>query len=424
MKHSEYSPRIIDPMVERYLKTFGAVCLEGPKWCGKTWTSSEHSASEFYVGDPAGNFQNRQLAELEPATVLKGDQPRLVDEWQEVPALWDAVRFEVDQTRKKGQFILTGSSTPRQKGVLHSGTGRIARLRIRPMSLYEMGLSSGEVSLESLCHGTLATNLSNPTELKTLAEMVIRGGWPESINMPISQASIIPKEYLKAVIENDVDRADGKTRNKHKVELLLRSLARNESTVVTNKTLKKDIKEEDDEDIDIDTVAEYLDVFERLFLIENQKPFSTNIRSGIRVKKQEKRHFCDPSLACALLNATPEMLIGDLNTFGFLFEAMVERDLRIYAESFDAQLYHYQNYRNQEIDAVIELQDGNWCAFEIKLGANQIDSAASGLIQISKDIQDENGKAPTVLGIICGTANAAYKRPDDVFVVPITMLKN
>lgn len=293
------------------------------------------------------------------------------------------------------------------------------------MSLYEMGYSSGRVSLEALCNGKLSPCVIENVSLKLLAELVVRGGWPESLGLALNDAISIPKEYIKAVIENDIDRIDDKKRNKHKFELLLRSLARNEATVASNNTLKNDIKAEDAEDIDIDTVAEYLDVLSRLFLIENQPPFATNVRSRTRIKQKEKRHFCDPSLACALMKLTPDMLINDLNTFGFQFEAMVERDLRIYADAFDATVYHYQDYKNKEIDAVIELPTGEWCAFEIKLGANQIDVAAENLLAIQADIAaEENGKPPKVLCVICGMSNAAYQRPDGVFVIPITALKN
>ena len=419
-----YKPRIIDHQVEEYLSAFGAVCVEGPKWCGKTWTSSYHSKSEIYIGDPAGNFQNRQLAELSPALVLEGETPRLIDEWQEVPPLWDAVRYKVDQTAQKGQFILTGSATPNHKGILHSGAGRIARLRMRPMSLWESGDSSGKVSLEQLCQGNLTPAMTGEVDLKKLIELIIRGGWPGSLGLTSEQAALLPAQYLDAVIDDDVYRVDGVKRDTQKMRLLLRSLARNESTTATNKTLMKDIKAVDDEDIDGNTVAAYLDIFKRLFITDNQPPFSSGIRSSVRVKQAEKRHFADPSLACALLKATPASLLGDLETLGFLFEALCERDLRIYAESFRAQLYHYQDYRNQEIDAVVELPDGRWCAFEIKLGANQIDAAAENLLEIKKQFEaDPKGKPPAVLCVLCGMANAAYQRPDGVFVVPVTTLK-
>ena len=344
MNKEKYIPRIIDAAVERYLATMGAVCIEGPKWCGKTWTSSYHSNSEFLVGNPDNNFQNRALAEMSPALVLEGETPRLIDEWQEVPPLWDAVRYTVDQRSKKGQFILTGSATPKRKGVLHSGAGRIGKLRMRPMSLYESGDSSGKVSLQALCEGKLTPTITGEVDLRTLAHLTVRGGWPGNLNIDDADISLLPSEYLDAVIDDDVNRVDETRRDSRKVRLLLRSLARNESTTATNRTLKNDIKEIDDEDIDVETVATYLDIFNRLFLTDNQPPYAAKLRSSVRVKQAEKRHFCDPSLACALLKVTPERLIGDLETFGFLFEALCERDLKIYAESFGAALYHYQDY--------------------------------------------------------------------------------
>lgn len=420
---NQYMPRVIDKTVERYLKSFGAVCIEGPKWCGKTWTSSYHCRSEIFIGDPANGFQNRALAEISPSLVLEGNAPRLIDEWQEVPSLWDAVRFEVDRRGEPGQFLLTGSATPKRKGVLHSGAGRIGKLRMRPMSLYESGDSSGKIRLLDLCAGKLTPAMTGDVELKQLARLTVRGGWPGILKAQEAD-SLLPEAYLNAVIDDDVYRIDGVKRDSTKMRLLLRSLARNESTTVTNKTLKNDIKEADDEDIDVETVAAYLDVFDRLFLTDNQQPFSTRLRSSVRVKQAEKRHFCDPSLACALLKATPQKLIDDLETFGFLFEALCERDLKIYAESFDAQLFHYQDYAGNEIDAVVELPDGNWCGVEIKLGANRIDEAAENLVRIRKGIEKDGGKLPTALCVLCGLSNAAYRRPDGVFVVPITALRD
>lgn len=424
MEKNNYTPRIIDKKVEEYLAAFGALCIEGPKWCGKTWTSSYHSKSGIFIGDPQGNFQNRMLAELSPALVLEGEFPRLIDEWQEVPSLWDAVRFQVDQNSEKGQYIMTGSATPNHKGILHSGAGRIAKLRMRPMSLYESGESSGKISLEALCHGEMTPSMTGEVKLKNIIEVIVRGGWPGNLGLTLQQASLIPNEYLDAVLEDDVFRMDGIKRDTGKMRLLLRSLARNESTAVTNKTLKNDIKEIDDEDIDIETVAAYLDIFKRLFILDNQLPFLSGVRSSVRVRQAEKRHFSDPSLACALLKATPEMLLRDLETLGFLFEALCERDLKIYAESFNANLYHYQDYNNREIDAVVELSDGTWCAFEIKLGANQIDDAAENLKKIKGEIEkDIKGNPPTVLCVLCGMSNAAYCREDGVYVVPITALR-
>ncbi len=424
MNKEKYIPRIVDAAVERYLATMGAVCIEGPKWCGKTWTSSYHSNSEFLVGNPDNNFQNRALAEMSPALVLEGETPRLIDEWQEVPPLWDAVRYTVDQRGKKGQFILTGSATPKRKGVLHSGAGRIGKLRMRPMSLYESGDSSGKVSLHELCEGKLIPAITGEVDLRTLARLTVRGGWPGNLDIDDADISLLPSEYLDAVIDDDVNRVDETRRDSRKVRLLLRSLARNESTTATNRTLKNDIKEIDDEDIDVETVATYLDIFNRLFLTDNQQPYSTKLRSSVRVKQAEKRHFCDPSLACALLKVTPERLIGDLATFGFLFEALCERDLKIYAESFGATLYHYQDYAGNEIDAIIELPDGSWCGIEIKLGANKIEEAAKNLIHIRDEIVKDEGKAPSALIVLCGLSNAAYQRPDGVYVVPLTALRN
>lgn len=425
MDRQSYLPRMIDAKLEEYLKTFGAVCVEGPKWCGKTWTSAFHSRSEIDLGDPAGNFQNRQLAQMSPALVLEGEAPRLIDEWQEVPPIWDAVRYRVDQSGQKGQFILTGSATPNHKGVLHSGAGRIARLRMRPMSLYESGDSSGKVSLKALCQGQLTPAMTGEVELQRLISLIVRGGWPGSLSLSAERAALVPGEYLNAVIEDDVYHMDGVRRNTAKMRLLLRSLARNESTTASNRTLKNDIREIDDEDIDVETVKEYLDIFERLFITDNQPPFAVGVRSSVRVKQGVKRHFCDPSLACALMKATPAGLLKDLNTLGFLFEALCERDLKIYAESFGGVLYHYQDYQGREIDAVVELPDSRWCAFEIKLGANQIDAAARNLLELKAEFEkDPKGSPPAALCVVCGMANAAYRRPDGVAVVPITALKN
>ena len=425
MDKQNYKPRIIDKQVQEYLQTFGAICIEGPKWCGKTWTSSYHANSEFFLADPSGNFQNRKLAEIDPNTVLEGAAPRLIDEWQEYPPLWDAVRYKVDQSAQKGQFILTGSATPNHKGILHSGAGRIAKLRMRTMSLYESGDSSGQVSLEALCNGQLTPAMTGEVDLKNLINLIIRGGWPGSLGLPLKQAALLPQQYLQAVIDDDVYRIDEVKRNTQKMRLLLMSLARNESTTATNTLLKADIKEKDAQDIDANTVTAYLDIFKRLFLTDNQPPFASNVRSSVRVRQAEKRHFADPSLACALLKLTSEALLNDLETLGFMFEALCERDLRIYAESFGGTLYHYQDYKNREIDAVIELPDGKWAAFEIKLGANQIDQAAANLKQIQREFEeDKKAVPPSVLCVLCGLSNAAYQRPDGVFVLPITALKN
>ena len=300
MRNDKYRPRLIDKKIDEYLKAFGAVCVEGAKWCGKTWTSAFHAESQILIGNPENNFQNRKLAEMSPELILSGETPRLIDEWQEVPPIWDAVRYEVDKRAEKGQFILTGSATPNHKGIMHSGAGRIAKIRMRPMSLYESGDSSGKISLKSIADGTMQAEMTGEVELMELFRLIVRGGWPGNIGIPLKQAMLIPDEYLNAVIDDDAFRIDGVKRNTQKMRLLLKSLARNESTTATNKKLKNDISQTDNEDISVDTVAEYLDIFERLFITDNQLPFSSNIRSSVRVKQAVKRHFVDPSLACAL----------------------------------------------------------------------------------------------------------------------------
>ena len=420
----EYKRRVIDKTIERYLQVSGAICIEGPKWCGKTWTSAFHSNSEFLVGNPANNFSNRQLAELNPSMILQGDTPRLIDEWQEVPSIWDATRAEVDYRHKKGQIILTGSSTPKTKGIMHSGAGRIVRLRMNTMSLYESGDSSGKVSLFDICNGNLAMQMLEEVSLERLAFYIVRGGWPENISVDEDKAHLMPRSYMQTVIEEDINNLDDEIEyNRHKVELLLRSLARNETTTVSDSSLLKDIIEQDNESMSRNTIAKYLQALSRLFIFNNQMPYSPNLRSSLRVKQAEKRHFSDPAMACALLNITPEQLLNDLNTFGFLFEALAERDLAVYAQSFGGKLFHYQDYKNNEIDAVIELENGDWCAFEIKLGAKKIDEGAENLVKVCSDIEQNGGKPPKVKCVICGLSNAAYVRPDGIFVVPITALK-
>lgn len=425
MKIENYKKRIADDKIERYLKLFGAISIEGPKYCGKTWAGRYHSNSEILLHKTTGEQSNNvELAKMSPSIVLEGEKPRLIDEWQEATNLWDEIRIDVDKTGLKGQYILTGSSTPNREGIAHSGAGRYGKIHLRTMSLYESGDSTGNISLEDLCNNKFKGKATGEVDLRNLAMLIIRGGWPANLNYSAKDASEAIEEYINLIIDDDLYRLDGVNRDKHKVRLLLKSLARNESTTVSNMTLKKDINEKDHEDIDIDTLASYLNALDKLFLLDNDEPFSTNVRSSVRVKQSEKRHFADPSIACSLLNIREEnKLINDLETFGFLFEAMVERDLKVYADSFNAKCYHYQDYQDKEIDSVIELKNGEWCAFEIKLGANQIEKAANDLLNLKKQIEDEDGKVPSVLCVICGLTNAAYQRPDGVYVVPITALK-
>ena len=377
------------------------------------------------MGGTTGETSNNvELAKMSPNIVLEGEKPKLIDEWQEATNLWDEIRIDVDKTGLKGQYILTGSSTPNRKGIAHSGAGRYGKIHLRTMSLYESGDSTGDISLEDLCNNKFKEKLTGEVDLRNLARLIIRGGWPANLQYSAKDASKAIEEYINLIIDDDLYRLDGVNRDKHKVKLLLKSLARNESTTVSNMTLKKDINEIDNEDIDIDTLSTYLNALDRLFLLDNDEPFATNVRSSVRVKQSEKRHFADPSMACALLNIKEEdKLINDLETFGFLFEAMCERDLKVYADSFNGKCYHYQDYQDNEIDSVIELENGEWCAFEIKLGANKIEKASKDLLNLKKQIEEEKGKAPSVLCVICGLTNAAYRRPDGVYVVPITALK-
>lgn len=422
---SIYKARIVDEQVKRDLRIFGAICIEGPKWCGKTWTSSYHANSEFLVGDPSGNFSNRMLAELEPYTVLKGDAPRLIDEWQEVPALWDATRAFVDKSGSKGQLILTGSSTPVNKGILHSGTGRIKSIRMNTMSLYESGDSSGLFSIKDLCENKFESKILEETTLEKLSYLIVRGGWPGNINVNVNDCGELALGYMENVVKTDLKQINKDIDfNEHKAKLILKSLARNESTTVSNQSILNDIIENDNSSISKNTLSKYLDAFNRMFLFNNQEPFSPNIRSSLRVKQMEKRHFSDPAMACAMLKLTPKKLMNDLNTFGFMFEAMVERDLSIYAQAMNAKLFHYQDYKDNEIDAVIELEDGNWCAIEIKLGLNKAEEGSNNLIKVCKDIVNNGGKEPIMKCVIYGAGNMAYKNANGVYIIPITALKN
>lgn len=422
---TKYKKRIVDSLIEKYLKIFGAICIEGPKWCGKTWTSSYHANSEFLVGDPRGNFSNRLFAEMEPYTVLDGKTPRLIDEWQEVPSLWDATRAYVDRRAEKGQIILTGSSTPPEKGILHSGTGRIKSIRMNTMSLYESGDSSGDISLKDLCEQKFQSKILNEVSLEKLAYLIARGGWPGNIDADESECYELANGYMENVIKTDLRKLDKDVDyNEQKAKLILKSLARNESTTVSNQSILNDIIENDAESISKNTLVKYLNAFNRMFLFNNQEPFSSNIRSSLRVKQMEKRHFSDPAMACAMLKLTPKKMMNDLNTMGFMFEGMVERDLFIYTQSIGGKLFHYQDYKGNEIDAVIELEDGNWCAFEIKLGLNKTEEGAKNLIKVCDDIVRNGGKAPLIKCVIYGVGNMAYQSSDGVYILPITALKD
>ena len=422
MDKSRYRPRLVDKRLDFYLSTFPAVAVEGPKWCGKTWTSTMHAQSVFMLADPLNNFSNREIARLDVNKALEGAEPHLVDEWQEVPAIWDAVRYKSDERTDKGRFILTGSSTPRLKGVLHSGTGRIASLPMHPMSLQESGDSACTVSIQDVCDGKDIGVVTVPTPtVERLIELVLRGGWPGSIGLPLDQAMGIAHEYVENIVKIDIHRLDGIDRDSVKVRKCLRSLARNESTTASTATIRDDIAEVDDTSMGIHTVAAYLDAFKRMFLTNDVVPFSPFLRSPQRIKQMPKHRFCDPSIAAALLEASPGSLMRDMRTFGFLFESLACRDLEIYAESLGAKLYHYQDYGGAEIDAVLQFSDGTWSGFEIKLNPADVDEAAARLCSIASRFVHN---PPRSLAVVVGVHGIAHRRPDGVYVLPLTSLKD
>lgn len=418
-----YKPRLIDKEIEENLSIFGAISIEGPKWCGKTWTALNHANSVTYLNNTADNFREKHLAEMDVDLILDKDKPELIDEWQEVPAIWDAVRFKCDEDSQKGKYILTGSATPVSDKIHHSGAGRICKMKMYTMSLFESGDSSGDVSLKDLFEGKVKSKLLEKVELRKLAELIVKGGWPEAINLKAKGAMKINKSYIEAVLEKDITEVDGINRDKEKMEMLLRSLARNESTISGNSVLIKDIEDNTTESelaISRNTVSDYLNVLNRLHLIENQKSFMYKIRSRSNVGKNPKRHFTDPSLGCAVLNITPEKLMNDLETFGFYFEALCERDLRIYAESIGAKLYHYRdNNTGLEVDSIVEIADGEYGAIEIKLGSNKEEEAVQSL----KKFYELAEIKPKFMCVICGLYDAVVKRPDGIYVLPITALK-
>ena len=421
-----YKKRIIDDKISKLMNIYGAVCIEGPKWCGKTWTSKNHASSASYIGDPAGNFMNKQLAELDPSLILEGDKPRLIDEWQVVPNIWDAVRYKVDQSSRKGEYILTGSSTPHMKGKLHSGSGRIGKISMRTMSLMETGASSGVISIIDLFNSNFKPLPTGEISLDKLIDLVVRGGWPGLQELPLEDSLQIPRDYLQN-IPYDMERIDGIKRDSRKVKSLLRALGRAESNMTSKKKLQNDIEEFSEDSVDytsvsIDTISDFLDCFNRMFLLEDQPAFENKLRSSIKALKTPKRHFIDPSLAVAAIEATPQMLKQDLNTFGYMFESLCIHDLRIYADYYDGKVYHYHDERGNEADAIIQLSDGRWGMFEVKVGFNQVEKAAKELLCLKAKFEAETNSSPEFLCIICGMTNMAFQRSDGVYVVPITSL--
>jgi predicted AAA+ superfamily ATPase len=416
-----YKTRLIDKEISEILNIFGALSIEGPKFCGKTWTALNHANSVTYIADPAGGFLNRQRAIIDPALVLEGDSPHLVDEWQEVPGIWDAVRFAVDRGSERGRFILTGSAMPPKKSVIHSGVGRIESVRMRPLSLFESGASTGAVSLQSLFSGEAIKPNNSASTLETLIDKVVRGGWPESQDLPVDGASRIAQNYLTRLITKDLAELDGVARDPGKVNATLTSLARNNSTLVANTTIQKDV-DAGNKTITRETVTEYLSAFKRLYVLEEIPAWAPQVRSRTMLRKTPKRLFTDPSLAVAALGLSPERLSDDLKTFGFMFENLCLRDLAVYADTFHASLFHYLDDTGLDADAIIAQKDGTWGAFEVKLGRAQIDDAAAKLIRLGKKIVKNGNQPPACLVVITGLGGFAHKREDSVYVVPIDCL--
>lgn len=423
-----YKERLIDKKISQYLKIFGAVSIEGPKWCGKTWTAKNHANSAVFLDDSSANFDMRAKAKMDVSLILNMEKPQLIDEWIEVPEIWDAVRHICDKDKTKGKFILTESTTLRKKEqeekIHHSGAGRIDRMKMYSMSLYESGDSTGEASLKKMFEGTQENTLTKKTTLDDLARYIVRGGWPSNLNIDDDLIHILPKSYLNAVLDYDISK-DGINRDINKMNMLFKSLARNESTIASNNTLIRDIEEytsNKEYQLSRNTISDYLSVLPKLYLTENQEAYSFNLRSSDVVSKAVKRHFTDPSLACAALDITKNKLVNDIRTFGFMFEALVERDLRIYIESLGGKLYHYRNNKNGvEVDAIVELTDGNYGAIEIKLGSNEIEDAKKNLLRFTKEVKIE----PKFMCIICGLWDAVLKdKETGIYIIPITALKD
>ncbi|HET9154189.1 MAG TPA: DUF4143 domain-containing protein [Solirubrobacterales bacterium] len=412
-----YSPRIVDQELRDRLKSSGAVLIEGPKACGKTETARQTAASEVLLDV---DEQARAAAALNPSLILAGDTPRLIDEWQVEPRVWNHVRRAVDDRRRPGQFILAGSAVPADDATRHSGAGRFSRLRMRPMSLFESGLSDGSVSLRDLMNGGKASS-SSSVELTELAEAVARGGWPALQETPIEAAMKDVADYLQEVSRTDINRVDVVQRDPRRVHRLLRSLARNVATQVTTTTLAADSADGGDELLKRQTVAEYLGALERLFVVEDQLPWAPHLRSRSILRKSPKRHFVDPSLAAAALGAGPEALLRDLNLFGFLFESLVVRDLRVYSQPLRGEVRQFRDNKGLEIDAIVEAGE-NWAAFEVKLGAPEaIEEAAASLLKFAREIDTKRSGEPSALGVIVA-GGYGYMREDGVQVIPITAL--
>ena len=422
LRKKEYINRLIDKKIEEYLSIFGAVSIEGPKWCGKTWASLNHANSVVLLDDD----EIKEKAKLSLDLILNEEKPELIDEWNLIPEVWDAVRRKCDETTQKGNYILTCSTKltdDEQKAKIHhSGAGRIGKIHMYTMSLFESGDSSGKASILDMYNNKLQNSLNDKITLDKLANLIIRGGWPSNINVNEEKANIIPKSYIEAILEKDIH--DDKKRDINKMTMLLKSLARNETTIASKNTLLKDIEDYANEKEIIEsrvTIDDYLDILNRLHITENQNAYNENYRSPERVGKSVKRHFTDPSLACACLDLTKNKLINDLKTFGFMFEALVERDLRIYIEYLGGKLYHFRdNVTGLKVDSILEFDDGEYAAIEIKLGFRQVEEAKQNLLNFYNNMI----KKPKFMCVVVGYTDVIAKDPETgIYIVPITALK-
>lgn len=420
----DYKKRLIDDKITRYLDIFGAVSIEGPKWCGKTWTSLNHAESVTYMTEKSP----RDLAKVDPKYIFNEKRPQLIDEWQLVPSIWDSVRHECDSDHKTGKFILTGSTTLekdiQEEEIFHSGTGRISTMKMYPMSLYESGDSTGDVSIIDMLEDKVECKYIRKVELDELAYLIIRGGWPENIEKTKENADVIPKSYIESIVNKDIHERKDKKRDSNKMRMLIRSLARNESSPAGNDTIVKDIEEYENGEELIEsrhTVADYISVLDSLYLTSNQEAFSINYRSSKRIGKSPKRHLIDPSLSCAALDLSIEKLLNDHETFGLMFEALVERDLKIYMEYLDGHLYHFRdNQSSEEVDAIVEFRDGSYGAIEIKLSDGSVEEAKKSLMTFYENVH----KKPKFMCIIVGHYEAVVKDPTTgIYIIPITSLR-
>lgn len=422
----EYNYRIVDSLLQDKLEAKGAVLIEGPKWCGKTTTATQKAASILHMDNPTEKDQNLTLAKLNPLRLLKGAVPRLIDEWQIAPTLWDSIRYEVDQREEMGQFILTGSAVPADtKEINHSGTGRFSWLMMRPMSLYESKESTGEISLKELFDENTNIDGENPNDIEKLAFLICRGGWPGAIDLKEKPALQQAFDYLDGVVKSDINRADGIEKNEERVRRIMRSLARNQGSQTPTTAIANDILANDSSSVNEDTVQTYIKALKKIFVIEDMPAWNPNLRSKSAIRTSDTRYYVDPSIASASLGLGPEDLLNDLNTFGLLFETLCVRDLRIFAESINGSVYHYRDNTGLECDAVVHLRNGKYGLIEIKLGGDDlIEEGAKTLKKLKDCIDTTKMNKPSFLMVLTGIGKYAYKREDGVLVVPIGVLKN